>query len=108
MASRPAVSTAPDALYLTGVLLLLVRALDQRFRSMTGPAAMTLSELGVLGQISRGVDAPSRIARALRSTRPASRTWSTVWWHRNTSCARTIRTTAAAAASGSPVSASSG
>lgn len=66
MASRPTVSTAPDSLYLTGVLLLLVRALDQRFRSMTGPEAMTLPELGVLGQIARGVDAPSRIARALR------------------------------------------
>ena len=66
MASRPALSTAPDALHLTGALLLLVRAVDQRFRAETGTRGLTLSDIGVLGQIERGVDGPSQIARVLR------------------------------------------
>lgn len=66
MGSQPAVSTASDALHLSGVLIRLVRALDQRFRALAGRSALTLPELGVLGQIDRGVDAPSQIARALR------------------------------------------
>lgn len=68
MTMSTAPSNAPDALRLVGALILLVRALEQRMRarSCEGGEALTLTELGLLGQIERGVDQPSLVARALR------------------------------------------
>src|SRR5256885_4159603 len=59
-------STTPDALYYAGTLVRLVRALDQQLRAATGPDPLTTTELGVLGQIDRGVDLPSLLAPTLR------------------------------------------
>jgi DNA-binding MarR family transcriptional regulator len=66
MAVHSEVSTGSDALHLAGALVLLVRALEQRLRASAGAEALTLTEMGILGQIDRGVDAPSQIARQLR------------------------------------------
>jgi DNA-binding MarR family transcriptional regulator len=66
MTSQDSVSTIPDALREVGTLVLLVRAVDQRLRAGTGPDALTLAELGVLGQVARGLDSPSVVARTLR------------------------------------------
>jgi DNA-binding MarR family transcriptional regulator len=66
MPAQPPVSTTPDALYYAGTLLRLVRALDQQLRAATGPDPLTTTELSVLGQIDRGVDLPSLLARTLR------------------------------------------
>jgi DNA-binding MarR family transcriptional regulator len=66
MPNSRSVSTAPDVLRIAGTLLLLVRALEQQLRLVSGAAALTVTELGVLGQIDRGVDLPSQVARAMR------------------------------------------
>lgn len=55
-----------EALRQAGTLVLLVRALDQRVRSAQAEDALSLGELGVLGQVMRGIDLPSQVARALR------------------------------------------
>jgi DNA-binding MarR family transcriptional regulator len=57
-----------DPLRSLGTLILLVRTLDQRLRTATATATvdLTITELGVLGQIERGADLPSLVARALR------------------------------------------
>jgi DNA-binding MarR family transcriptional regulator len=60
------VTTTPDALRIAGTLLLLVRALEQQLRAAGGVNALTVTDLGVLGQIDRGVDLPSQVARAMR------------------------------------------
>jgi DNA-binding MarR family transcriptional regulator len=62
-------SPAADALRQAGTLVLLVRALDQQLRAGMEPDALSLAELGVLGQVVRGVDLPSQVARALRLDR---------------------------------------
>lgn len=66
MAVHSEVSTGSDALHLAGSLVLLVRALEQRLRASADAEALTLTELGILGQVDRGVEAPSQIARRLR------------------------------------------
>jgi DNA-binding MarR family transcriptional regulator len=66
MQKGSAVSTAPDALRLAGTLIILVRALEQQVRAASGADVLTLTDIGVLGQIDRGVELPSQVARALR------------------------------------------
>lgn len=55
-----------DGLRLIGTLILLVRSLEQQLRQAPGADTLTVSDLGVLGQIDRGVDCPSHLARSLR------------------------------------------
>lgn len=55
-----------DGLRLAGTLLLLVRSIDQRQRQGPDAGALAFAELHVLGQVERGVDCPSHLARALR------------------------------------------
>ena len=57
---------ALDGLRLVGTLMLLVRTLEQRARQMAGADDLTITHLGLLGQIDRGTDCPSQVARALR------------------------------------------
>ena len=57
---------ALDGLRLVGTLMLLVRTVEQRSRQATGADDLTMTDLGVLGQIDRGADCPSHVARALR------------------------------------------
>jgi DNA-binding MarR family transcriptional regulator len=66
MLDQPAVSTEIDELKLLGGLLQLVRTLDQQVRAEGGDDGLNLAELSVLSQVSRGSDAPTLIARALR------------------------------------------
>ncbi len=66
MSSGGSPSTAPDVLRLVGSLMLLLRALEQQLRGCSGAEPLTLTELGVLGRIERGVDQPSLLARTLR------------------------------------------
>ncbi len=66
MPSMTPLSTRNDTLRLYGVLLRLVRVVEQRTHALAEPGDVALPELGVLGQVERGVDAPSKIARALR------------------------------------------
>jgi len=61
-----AVATVPDALRLSGTLLLLVRALDGRVRAIGQGDGLTVTDIGVLGRIGRGVALPSKIAREMR------------------------------------------
>ncbi len=56
----------PDALRSAGTLVRLTRALDQQLRLSAGADGPALVDLSVLGQIDRGVDLPSQVARALR------------------------------------------
>lgn len=65
MPATAAMSTASDALYLAGSLVLLVRALEQQVRATSAADGLGITELGVLGRIERGVDQPSQLARAL-------------------------------------------
>ena len=58
-------STVADPLRLAGGVLLLARSLDQALRGANGDG-LTLNELGLMGQIERGVDLPSQLARAMR------------------------------------------
>ena len=58
-------STVADPLRLAGGVLLLARGLDQALRGAHSDG-LTLNELGMLGQIERGVDLPSQLARAMR------------------------------------------
>jgi DNA-binding MarR family transcriptional regulator len=58
-----------DALRQAGTLVLLVRAVDQQLKLAMTPEVLSLAELGVLGQVARGVDLPSQVARALRLDR---------------------------------------
>ena len=60
---------ATDSLRQVGTLLLLVRAVDQQMKLAMEPTTLSLAELGVLGQVARGVDLPSHVARALRLDR---------------------------------------
>lgn len=66
MPSGGSSSTAPDVLRLVGSLTLLLRTLEQELRSCSGADPLSLTELGALGRIERGVDQPSLLARALR------------------------------------------
>jgi DNA-binding MarR family transcriptional regulator len=66
MHNAGSVSIAPDALRVAGTLIILVRALEQQLRAASGADALALTDIGVLGQIDRGVDLPSQVARALR------------------------------------------
>lgn len=64
---RPSVVAPPlDGLRLVGTLILLVRTLEQQTRQMSDADDLTIAELGVLGQIDRGADCPSQLARGLR------------------------------------------
>jgi DNA-binding MarR family transcriptional regulator len=58
--------STPDALRSAGTLILLVRTLEQQLRPAAGGVALSMTELGVLSQIDRGVDQPSLVARMLR------------------------------------------
>lgn len=69
MPTQGALSTTregADALRGAGTLLLLVRALEQDLRTAGGSDPLNLTELGVLGQIERGANLPSLVARALQ------------------------------------------
>ena len=55
-----------DGLRLVGTLILLVRSLEQQLRQAPGADTLAISDLGVLGQIDRGIDCPSHLARSLR------------------------------------------
>jgi MarR family transcriptional regulator, transcriptional regulator for hemolysin len=66
MSQSPQTAAGVDALRLAGSLLLLTRAWEQLLRATSDGAPLNITELGVLGQIDRGVEQPSRIARALR------------------------------------------
>ncbi len=61
-----ATTAVPDALRLSGTLLLLVRALDGRVRAIGQGDGLTVTDIGVLGRIERGVALPSKIAREMR------------------------------------------
>lgn len=66
MTDSPSTASGVDALRVAGSLLLLTRAWEQQLRTSGDGAPLNITELGVLGQIDRGVEQPSRIARALR------------------------------------------
>lgn len=66
MAADVQTSTAAEALRLAGSALLFVRALEQHLRAHGDEPPLTLIEMGVLGQIERGIDLPSLVARTLR------------------------------------------
>ena len=66
MPMSTAPSNAPDALRLAGALVLMMRALEQHMRTCDEGDTLTLTELGLMSQIERGVDRPSSVARALR------------------------------------------
>ena len=57
---------ALDGLRLVGTLILLVRTVEQQARQMPGADDLTITDLGLMGQIDRGADCPSQVARALR------------------------------------------
>jgi DNA-binding MarR family transcriptional regulator len=59
-------STPTDALRVAGGVLMLARAMDSMVRGSAGEGALSVNDLGVLGQIDRGTDLPSQIARAMR------------------------------------------
>jgi DNA-binding MarR family transcriptional regulator len=59
-------AAAADALRTAGSIILLARALEGELRIADPGDGLTLPELGVLGQIDRGRDLPSVLARALR------------------------------------------
>src|SRR5947209_19062295 len=54
-----------DALSTARTYVRLVRLLEQQTRSELNEEPLTLTEMGVLGQIERGQTLPSMIARAL-------------------------------------------
>ncbi|MGI8914851.1 MAG: MarR family winged helix-turn-helix transcriptional regulator [Chloroflexota bacterium] len=54
-----------DGLRLVGTLILLVRTVEQQARQARRADTLALADLGVLGQIDRGADCPSQLARAL-------------------------------------------
>src|SRR3954447_17943584 len=65
--AAPVAPAAPDALRSAGTLLRLVRTIDQQLRTTSArDDALSITELGVLGQIDRGIDLPSQVARSLR------------------------------------------
>lgn len=66
MTGSPPTASSVDALRVAGSLLLLTRAWEQQLRATSDGEPLNITELGVLGQIDRGVEQPSRIARALR------------------------------------------
>ncbi len=55
-----------DGLRLVGTLILLVRTVEQQARQAQCADTLALADLGVLGQIDRGADCPSQLARVLR------------------------------------------
>ncbi len=57
--------TRLDALSTARTYIRLVRLLEQQTRSETNGEPLTLTEMGVLGQIERGQTLPSMISRAL-------------------------------------------
>jgi DNA-binding MarR family transcriptional regulator len=59
-------SNAIDPLRAAGVLVRLTRMLDQHLRALEREDGLSLAEMGVLGEISRGTHLPSAIARAAR------------------------------------------
>ena len=61
-----AVDAPYDALRAAGTLTRLVRVLDQATRDLDQPDHLGISELSILGQVDRGNDLPSGIARTLR------------------------------------------
>ncbi len=61
-----AVAAVPDALRLSGTLLLLMRALDGRVRAGGPGDGLTVTDIGVLGRIEKGAALPSVIARESR------------------------------------------
>ena len=58
-------ATRLDALSTARTYIRLVRLLEQQTRSDADDAPLTLTEMGVLGQIDRGHTLPSMIARAM-------------------------------------------
>lgn len=58
--------SADAPLRVAGTLVLLSRALDVELRRRQGAEPLTVAELNVLGQVSRGNALPSVIARAMR------------------------------------------
>ena len=66
----PTVSAETDALHLARTVLRLAQRLDQEIRRAQGVDGLSLAELGVLGQIDRGHDLPSVLARELHLDPP--------------------------------------
>ena len=64
--SAGSIELPADALRVAGALLLAVRTLEQKLRTVAGADALSLTDIGVLVQIDAGVDLPSQVARALR------------------------------------------
>ncbi len=62
-------TAVPDVLRQAGTLVQFVRLLDQQLRVSSVPHPLALAELSVLGQVDRGVDLPSQVARVLRKDR---------------------------------------
>jgi len=58
--------TTLDTLRQVGTLVLLVRVFDMQLRSTPHNDPLTMAELSVLGQVDRGIDLSSQLARALR------------------------------------------
>lgn len=54
-----------DSIRMAGTLIRALRFIDDRMRSHDSDS-LGVSELGILGQIERGVDLPSGLARSLR------------------------------------------
>jgi DNA-binding MarR family transcriptional regulator len=54
-----------DAMNAARTYIRLVRALEERAGHRAGESALTLTEIGILGQIDRGCMLPSSIARAM-------------------------------------------
>lgn len=63
-------STRNDGLRLARVMLRLTRKLNSHVRALGGEDDLHLAEVSVLGQIERGHDLPSLIARALHLDPP--------------------------------------
>lgn len=63
-------SVRTDVLRLAGTTARFARMLDQRVRQSQVGDGLTLAEIGILGQIDRGLDLPSVLARELHLDPP--------------------------------------
>jgi DNA-binding MarR family transcriptional regulator len=62
----PPQAPASDALRTAGTLILLTRMIEADLRHTDPGDGLGLAEIGILGQVDRGVEMPSAIARRLR------------------------------------------
>jgi MarR family transcriptional regulator, lower aerobic nicotinate degradation pathway regulator len=66
MAAASVAAPPLDGLRFVGTLLRFIRTVEQEARRMPGAEDLSIADLGVLGQIDRGADCPSQVARSLR------------------------------------------